>query len=324
MQLKGLINLNEFYLESGKREFEKGCFEKAIQWWEEGIKKNLINAGKLAGQIAESYYQLAKVCCRKGNWRDADTYMSRSLKYRPDNSFYRQVWSVIQTNFQDFRNRVKFPWSEREKLHGGPLLPAFEQSGCLLPLKRHKQEMLQPEVEAVYAVCAYKPTRDVEGRSPVSELVRRMKFQRGRDMVGPIMGKVMVEWMLREQQKIVYQLDMIIPVPSDKWRTVLRGFKITENLSLAFEKILGLPVIPNVLARRRGTRDLRGLDAKKRKLALRGSFAYSNLEIVKGRSVLLIDDVVTYGTTFMKCANVLLKSTPKNIYAFAFYKTEPS
>ena len=104
--------------------------------------------------------------------------------------------------------------------------------------------------------------------------------------------------------------DLVVPVPIHWTRLMARGFNQAELISGL------LPFQPHVLRRTRATQSQAGLNSSERLKNLTGAFQV--LESVKGRSVLLIDDVVTSGQTFGECAKVLREAGATEVGGFAF------
>jgi predicted amidophosphoribosyltransferase len=70
----------------------------------------------------------------------------------------------------------------------------------------------------------------------------------------------------------------------------------------------------SVLARTRETASQTGLSRRQRRVNVRGAFAVTSPGRVKGRSVLIVDDVMTTGTTAAECARVLRRAGAKEIF----------
>lgn len=74
----------------------------------------------------------------------------------------------------------------------------------------------------------------------------------------------------------------------------------------------------------RDTADLRYLSSPKRERELRGAFKVNESDLVKRKSILLVDDITTYGTTLKECARALRNYDPEEIYAITVAKSESS
>jgi predicted amidophosphoribosyltransferase len=106
--------------------------------------------------------------------------------------------------------------------------------------------------------------------------------------------------------------ELVVPVPMNPGRWSWRGFNQSE---LLVEKC-GLEVRADGLRRIRNTRPQVGLSLKERQDNLRGAFRAS--ECVRGRDVVLVDDVVTSGQTGLECARALREKGAKSVGIVAF------
>lgn len=110
--------------------------------------------------------------------------------------------------------------------------------------------------------------------------------------------------------------DAVIPVPLHWWRRWRRGFNQSEILAETIAKQLRLPFRPRWLRRVRPTRAQTSLSATARRENLRGAFAAR--PVVAGQTVILVDDVLTTGSTASECARALKKAGAKRVIAAAF------
>jgi ComF family protein len=104
--------------------------------------------------------------------------------------------------------------------------------------------------------------------------------------------------------------DVAVPVPLHRARQRARGF----NQARALAVHLGLPV-SDALIRTRPTESQADLPAERRHSNVRGAFAISRHADVEGRTVVLIDDVMTTGATLNACAAVLLDAGAAEVRA---------
>jgi ComF family protein len=110
-------------------------------------------------------------------------------------------------------------------------------------------------------------------------------------------------------QSDVTNVDVIIPIPLAVQRHQERGFNQAETIAILIGEYTGLPVDTFSLARRVHTPLHRGgMDQKARELTVRKAFVVTRPRLIHGKRVLLVDDVLTSGSTASACASVLLKS----------------
>jgi ComF family protein len=97
----------------------------------------------------------------------------------------------------------------------------------------------------------------------------------------------------------------LVPVPLHPRRRRERGFNQAELLALALARGTGLEVSPGLLVRRRDTSSQAGLSAASRRRNVTGAFAARHRPRLVGRTLVLVDDVITTGATAAACARVL-------------------
>jgi ComF family protein len=110
---------------------------------------------------------------------------------------------------------------------------------------------------------------------------------------------------------------LVLAVPLAKTRRRERGFNQAEEIARAFvrrQRSTGIKLDTGSLVRTRDTASQTGLTRHQRRLNLRGAFAVTQPERIRGRSILLVDDVMTTGTTAGECARVLLRGGAKQVF----------
>ena len=114
---------------------------------------------------------------------------------------------------------------------------------------------------------------------------------------------------------------IIVPVPLHRWRLWKRGYNQAALLARQVGKLTGHECKIDALIRTRPTPSLGGLGKKDRAKALRGAISVSpsSRAVVKGRHIIVVDDVLTSGATSDACVRVLLTAgaTTVRIACFA-------
>ncbi len=114
-------------------------------------------------------------------------------------------------------------------------------------------------------------------------------------------------------------LDGVLPVPLGKQRRKQRGYNQAALLAfpLAFPLALGLgkPYLGKALVRVRETRSQVGLSAAERRQNVAGAFLAPHSHLVEGRTLLLVDDVMTTGATLDAAASALVVAGAREVYA---------
>jgi ComF family protein len=110
---------------------------------------------------------------------------------------------------------------------------------------------------------------------------------------------------------------LLVPVPLHKSRCRSRGFNQSELIARAAARRLPqkLEVACGVLLRQRDTVSQVGLTREERIANVRDAFRVADAARVRGRDVMLVDDVMTTGTTLSECARVLKQAGAKRVWA---------
>ena len=119
---------------------------------------------------------------------------------------------------------------------------------------------------------------------------------------------------------VLSYIDYIVPVPmyySDKLK---RGYNHTEKICAELSRLTGIKTL-NALKKTKRTNRQKELSRKERLVNLKNSFTVICGEQLKGKSILVIDDVTTTGATFISILESLEKSGCADIAFAAFAKT---
>jgi len=147
--------------------------------------------------------------------------------------------------------------------------------------------------DAAYSAGAYEGV--------LRELVHLFKYGRVKSLARPL-GERLALAIPREAR-----FEVIVPVPLHWRRRLTRGFNQARLLARAVARRYAVPVA-SVLRRRRRTDSQAGLTHAQRRANVSGAFAVRRPEQVRGRRVLLVDDVMTTGATAAACAVALKRA----------------
>lgn len=117
-----------------------------------------------------------------------------------------------------------------------------------------------------------------------------------------------------------WQVDWVLPVPISKERLNERGYNQSAWVAKTFSLKSDLPYTVNGIWKRRNTAHQAALTESERRKNLGGAFKAEPV-IVKGKSVLLIDDVLTTGTTINECARALRNAGAERVYGLTVAAT---
>ena len=150
--------------------------------------------------------------------------------------------------------------------------------------------------------------------------LRRLKFE-GRSDV----AKGLTPLLLESFQSAAARVDIALALPLHRRRLAARGFNQSQRLLLPLARRCRLPVLRGALRRPQATRPQAQLPAKDRKANVQGAFAAN--QKVRGKRVLLLDDIRTTGATLAAAAWALRRAGASEVHAFVAARadfSEPS
>ena len=113
--------------------------------------------------------------------------------------------------------------------------------------------------------------------------------------------------------------DCIVPVPASSRR---RGYNVPERMAQPLAEALDLPLETKALGPARRKNRQAGLPFEQRLANVAGAFRVQDPDLIEGRRVLLVDDVITTGATAAACAQALLSAGAESVFAVAVATVE--
>ncbi len=141
----------------------------------------------------------------------------------------------------------------------------------------------------------------------IGVLIRDLKYN-GNLEISSVLGMMLAEFW----PSLGRNVDLILPVPLSDSRVRQRGFNQSERIAKDLSRRIGIPCRPRALQKTRETKTQVGLNMEERRENLYGAFAAEPC-LVRGLDVLLIDDVMTTGSTFSECSGVLLDAGARSV-----------
>ncbi|MDW6026363.1 ComF family protein [Mesorhizobium sp. BAC0120] len=152
------------------------------------------------------------------------------------------------------------------------------------------------------------------------QMVQSLKYHDGTGL-----APWMARWMLRAGAELIAEADVVVPVPLHWRRFVRRRFNQSAELARAVAKGGGKPFAPEAVTRIRATHQQVGLGLAAREDNVRGAFRVpSEREVlVRGRRVLVIDDVYTTGVTAGAVTRALKRGGAAEVDVLTFARVLP-
>lgn len=154
------------------------------------------------------------------------------------------------------------------------------------------------------------------------DLIHLLKYDHVRPAAN-VLGRMLAEVFDRLAASFGDTSPVLIPVPLHCGKFRERGFNQSELIARVALKLKpsGLILHTNVLERRRPTASQIGLTRQQRQQNMRGAFEVVRPEAIRGRNVLLVDDVLTTGTTASECARVVRRAGADRVFVATVART---
>jgi ComF family protein len=142
------------------------------------------------------------------------------------------------------------------------------------------------------------------------DLIHLLKYEQVRP-AATVLGRMLAEVLIELAPQAKSNRHVVIPVPLHQSKYRQRGFNQLELIvraALKFPELAHLELSTSTLFRQRATESQTGLTRSQRLLNVKGAFKATRPGEITGRSILLVDDVFTTGTTLSECARVLRRA----------------
>lgn len=155
------------------------------------------------------------------------------------------------------------------------------------------------------------------------DLIHLLKYDQMRPAAA-VLGRMLAEAIGDLQHGFANGPLVVVPVPLYGKKLRQRGFNQSELIARSALKLLSEAIFelnPRVLERCRETKSQIGLTRHQRRENMRGAFVVANPGEIAGREVLLVDDVMTTGTTVSECARVLRRAGASKVFVATVART---
>lgn len=159
-----------------------------------------------------------------------------------------------------------------------------------------------PEYDKARGVAAYQGT--------MKDLIHKLKYNDRHELLN-----LLVNWMKFSGKELIQQSDLIVPIPLYKSRLWERRFNQSALLAKRLSEQTKTPYDCSIFHRKKKTRSQVGLTSKERYQNLKNAFIIEEEKRSKlqGKSILVIDDVITTGATINSAAIALKKSGARSV-----------
>jgi ComF family protein len=112
-----------------------------------------------------------------------------------------------------------------------------------------------------------------------------------------------------------WKIDLIIPVPIHHLKKAERGYNQSDFIAKGLSTALNIPYSSKSIKRIKYTESQTKLNMNERALNVSNAFKARSSNKLKGKNILVVDDVCTTGATLLECAKVLLGAGANSVYA---------
>ena len=166
-----------------------------------------------------------------------------------------------------------------------------------------------PYIDGLFAAFYYE--------NGIDRAVQTMKFN-GQPRLAEAFAYLLLEEYLKAPA--LPRIDLIMPVPMHKSKKRQRGFNQAELLARKISGFLDIPLDTDTLVKTRGTKPQSSLTRPERLQNLVNAFEVRNIRNIRNKNILLVDDVITTGTTINTCGKILYENGAARIYAMVVAK----
>lgn len=177
--------------------------------------------------------------------------------------------------------------------------PVCEKCGAKIRGKRNKSHCTDCPPHPIffdYAASAYNYSNQIRA------ILRAIKYE-GREECADLAGKLMSAFFLQKSGQ--FHFDYIIPAPLHLFREFKRGYNQAELLARQVSRYSQINLLSRCLVRVRSTIKQSMLTPENRLSNLKGAFFVEKPEIISGKNILFIDDIMTTGSTANECSRML-------------------
>lgn len=125
-----------------------------------------------------------------------------------------------------------------------------------------------------------------------------------------IFGNIMVEFL---ENKEISDIDYLVYIPSSKKTVKKRGFEHLKYICEYISEKLNIELLEDVLIKTKNTKLQHDLDIEERYTNLKNAFEIKDKDKIKGKKILLFDDIITTGNTFNTAIELLLENNVEKI-----------
>ena len=187
---------------------------------------------------------------------------------------------------------------------------------CLSSIKRADDDRLKIEFERKFSsskiISGFTSLFIFEKDKALQSLIHSFKYNKRfpnakflGGQIGIELGAIIMKW----------NIDIIIPVPLHHLKKAERGYNQSEFIVQGLSSKLKITFTTKVVKRTRYTESQTTFNQTEREKNISNAFKVRRKKKIVGKNILMVDDVITTGSTIKECGKALIKSGVKSVYA---------
>jgi phosphoribosylpyrophosphate synthetase len=280
----------------------EGRFSAGLEWLR--ILPEKTRAKSLEGIL---HYAMAKEMAFAGNWPSCVDHLADAARLIPEHLYQKRLALA------------------RRREPGMSAAQWATISSAVDPAVRLASDALDPLLEGVWACGAYHSRG--RGRAlPWSRFLPLAKSppvddEETRRAVLALATGFFCKY-LATYTPLMAQVDAVVSIPANPIRYGLRMMSLPDELAHRVERHLAIPFIFGGLVSQAPDLELRGLNWYERRVAIRNAMRAGDIGPARGRTVLVVDDILTSGATLGEAARILREAGVAHVYGMVLSHTE--
>lgn len=187
---------------------------------------------------------------------------------------------------------------------------------CLSKIQRSNSSRLKREFERKFMnnkiISEFYSPFVFEKDKELQHAIHTLKYDK-KFPVGIFLGKVLAAEI--KSSKTNWKFDLIIPIPLHQLKKAERGYNQAYYIAKGVGKIFKVKVSDRSVKRIKYTESQTTMNLNEREENISGAFKVKWNTQVRGKNILLLDDVITTGATISECGKILLEAGASKVYA---------
>lgn len=187
---------------------------------------------------------------------------------------------------------------------------------CLNKIKIASDDRITLEFNKKYAeknfISGFTALYIFEKDKELQNIIHNLKYNQ-RFLIGKFLGEMI--GITKKRTIESWEIGEIVPIPLHTLKKAARGYNQSLYIAKGIGRQLSIPVNSRSVIRKKNTLTQTKMNLSEREKNISGAFKLKYSKVVKGKNILIADDVITTGATTGECARVLLEGGAAKVYA---------